>query len=55
LVVVEAGFREVDYDGALAAYRAGTPEGIAGWLRTGCAAILAGVRETTAICEAMVR
>ncbi len=55
LVVVEAGLRDVDYDGALAAYRTGTPQGIAEWLRTGCAAIVAGVRETTAICEAMVR
>lgn len=55
LVVVEAGLREIDYGGALAAYQAGTPDGIATWLRAGCDAVVVGARETTAICEALVR
>jgi hypothetical protein len=55
LVVVEAGFRGADHAEALAAYGSGTPEGVTRWLRDGCAAIVTGVRETTAICEAMVR
>ncbi|MFN2519088.1 MAG: oxidoreductase [Jatrophihabitantaceae bacterium] len=57
LVVVEAGHRELHgaYDAALTAYRAGTPEGVAQWL-THCAdAVVAGARESTAICEAMSR
>jgi hypothetical protein len=55
LVVVEAGLREIDYAGALAAYSTGTPDGVAEWVRAGCAAIVAGARETTAICEALIR
>jgi len=57
LVVVEAGHRELHgaYDAALAAYRTGTPDGVAHWL-THCAdAVIAGAQESTAICEAMAR
>lgn len=57
LVVVEAGHRELRdaYDSALVAYRAGTPDGVARWL-THCAdAVVAGARESTAICEAIAR
>lgn len=57
LVVVEAGHRELRpaYEEALAAYRAGTPEGIAAWLVHCCDALVAGAQEATAICEAMAR
>ncbi|HVV53645.1 MAG TPA: oxidoreductase, partial [Polyangia bacterium] len=57
LVVVEAGHRELraDYDAALAGYRAGTPEGIAGWLVHCADAVVEGAREATAICEALAR
>ena len=55
LVVVEAGFRGDDHDAALAAYRTGTKDGIAAWLRHACEAVVTGATETTAICEAMVR
>ena len=57
LVVLEVGHRELGaaYPDALAGYRSGTPEGIGGWL-THCAdAIVAGVAEATAICEAIAR
>jgi hypothetical protein len=57
LVVVEAGHRDLgeQYPAALAAYRTGTPDGIATWLNHCADAIVAGVQETTAICEAMAR
>jgi hypothetical protein len=57
LVVVEAGHLELaeEYEGALAAYRTGTAEGIARWLRHCAEAVVAGARESTAICEAMAR
>jgi hypothetical protein len=57
LVVIEAGHRDLaaDYAEALDAYRSGTPEGIAGWLRHCAAAVVAGARESTAICEAILR
>jgi hypothetical protein len=57
LVVVEAGHRELegDYRAALDAYRSGEPEGIATWLRHCAAAVVAGAREATAICEALLR
>ncbi len=55
LVVVEAGDREPGYDTALDAYLSGTPGGLATWVRRECAAVVAGARETTAICEAMTR
>jgi hypothetical protein len=57
LVVVEAGHRELagEYAAALEAYRTGTPEGIARWIRHCCDAVVAGARETAAICEALAR
>ena len=57
LVVVEAGHRDlgVEYPSAVAAYRSGTPDGIAQWLRHCCDAVVAGARESTAVCEAMLR
>lgn len=57
LVVVEAGHRELgsQYGTALAAYRTGTPDGLAQWINHCSAAIVAGVQETTAICEAIAR
>lgn len=57
LVVLEAGEVEVraGADDALAAYRTGRPDGIARWLVHCADAIVAGARETTAICEAMAR
>jgi hypothetical protein len=57
LVVVEAGHRDlgVEYPVALVAYRSGTPDGIAQWLRHCCDAVVAGAQESTAVCEAMLR
>lgn len=57
LVVVEAGHRELasEYVTALDAYRTGTPEGIAAWLRHCAAAVVAGAQEATAICVAILR
>jgi hypothetical protein len=57
LVVVEAGHRELraEYDAALEAYRTGTPDGIARWLRHCAAAVEAGAVEATAICQALLR
>lgn len=57
LVVVEAGHRELrsEYDAALAAYRTGTPDGIETWIGHCADALVAGARETTAICEAIAR
>ncbi len=57
LVVIEAGHRELRaaYDDALAAYRSGTPDGIATWLVHCADALVAGAREATAICEAIAR
>jgi hypothetical protein len=57
LVVVEAGHRELqaDYGAALAAYRRGGADRIAQWLRHCCDAVVAGARESTAICEALLR
>jgi hypothetical protein len=57
LVVIEAGHRELgdEYGAALEAYRTGTPEGIASWLRHCSAAVVAGARESAAICEAILR
>jgi hypothetical protein len=57
LVVVEAGHRELGagYEQALAAYRTGTPEGVAAWLVHCADAVGAGALEATAICEAMAR
>jgi hypothetical protein len=57
LAVVEVGHRELGaaYPAALAAYRDGTPGGVAAWLGHEAAAIVAGVQEASAICEAMAR
>lgn len=57
LVCIEAGHRELadEYASALAAYRTGTPEGIATWINHCADATVAGARETTAICEAILR
>jgi hypothetical protein len=57
LVVVEAGHRELHsvYDAALAAYRTATPAGIAEWLVHCADALVAGARESVAICEAIAR
>ncbi len=57
LVVVEAGHLELrtEHGAALEAYRSGTPEGIARWLRHCCAAVAAGAVEAQAICQALLR
>ena len=57
LVVVEAGHRELreQYADALAAYRSGTPAGISVWLNHCAEALVLGVQEATAICEAITR
>ncbi|WP_219471173.1 oxidoreductase [Nonomuraea rhizosphaerae] len=55
LVAVELGHLESPYADALAAYLTGTPEGVAQWVRHCAAAVSLGVREATAICEAMQR
>jgi hypothetical protein len=57
IVVVEAGHRELGsaYADALTAYRGGTPEGIARWIGHCADAVVAGARESTAICEAILR
>jgi hypothetical protein len=57
LVCIEAGHRELadEYAAALEAYRTGTPEGVATWLTHCCDAVVAGARETTAICESILR
>lgn len=57
LVVLEAGHRELgeQYESALAAYRTGTPEGIAEWLRHCAGATVAGAQEAIAIAEALGR
>lgn len=57
LVVVEAGHRDLgeEYAVALDAYRTGTADGVAEWLRHCNSAVLAGTRESLAICEAIQR
>lgn len=57
LVVVEAGHRELGdaYHAALTAYRTGTAAGVGQWLVHCADAVVAGARESSAICEAMVR
>ena len=57
LVLVEAGHRELreQYATALDAYRTGTPDGIAQWIRHCADALVIGARESTAICEAILR
>jgi hypothetical protein len=57
LTVVEVGHRELaeEYHEALAAYREGSPDGVARWLRHCADAIALGAREATAIAEAIRR
>lgn len=57
LTVVEAGHRELreEYESALHGFRAGTPDGLARWVAHCAAAVVAGARESTAICEAIAR
>jgi hypothetical protein len=57
LVVVEAGHLELraEYDSALAGYRSGEPDGVAGWIRYSARAIEAGAVEASAICQALTR
>ncbi|MFD8757162.1 oxidoreductase [Kitasatospora sp. NPDC059577] len=54
----EVGLAELGtatYRRALAGYLAGTPEGMAAWIAHCGAALRLGVRESTAVCEAMQR
>ncbi|TDD49360.1 oxidoreductase [Nonomuraea terrae] len=55
LVAVEVGHQELPYAEALRAYLSGSPEGVAQWIQHCASAVTLGVRETTAICEAMQR
>jgi hypothetical protein len=57
LVVVEAGHRDLqdEYAAALTAYRSGSPDGLARWIRHCADAVVAGALEATAICEAIAR
>ncbi|GAA4982164.1 hypothetical protein HD597_009862 [Nonomuraea thailandensis] len=55
LVAVEVGHLELPYGEALRAYLEGSPEGVAAWVQHCASAVTLGVRETTAICEAMQR
>ncbi|TMR99947.1 oxidoreductase [Nonomuraea basaltis] len=55
LVAVEVGHLELPYADGLRAYLSGTPEGVARWVQECASAVTLGVRETTAICEAMQR
>lgn len=55
---VEVGYAELGreaYERALAGYASATPEGVAAWIRHCGAALELGVRETTAVCEALQR
>ncbi|MFD0272639.1 oxidoreductase [Kitasatospora sp. NPDC127111] len=54
----EVGFAELGTDAyrrALAGYLSGTPEGMAAWIAYSGRALRLGVRESTAVCEAMQR
>jgi len=57
LVVIEAGHRDLGdaYGTALAAYRTGTADGVGEWIRHCADAVVAGARESLAICEAIQR
>ncbi|MFC4010893.1 oxidoreductase [Nonomuraea purpurea] len=55
LVAVEVGHLELPYADGLRAYLSGTPEGVARWVQQCASAVTLGVREATAICEAMQR
>jgi hypothetical protein len=47
--------RAGDYRTALAGYRAGAPDGVAGWIRHCATAVELGAQEGLAICEAVLR
>ncbi|MGY2079141.1 oxidoreductase [Modestobacter sp. SYSU DS0657] len=56
--VPEVGFAELGrdgYDTALAGYRSGGPDGVAGWLVHCCRATELGATEGLAICESLLR
>ncbi|MEU7689896.1 Fic family protein [Microbispora hainanensis] len=57
LAVVEVGHADLGdaYAEGLRAYLKGTGEGVGTWVRHCASAVVHGVRETTAICEAMSR
>ncbi|MBN6055879.1 oxidoreductase [Nonomuraea sp. RK-328] len=55
LAVVEVGHLELPYAEGLRAYLTGTGEGVAQWVRQCASAVTLGVREATAICEALQR
>ncbi|MFI6481320.1 oxidoreductase [Nonomuraea sp. NPDC050663] len=55
LVPAELGHLGADYGTALESYVTGTPSGVAAWVQHCAEAVVVGVRETTAICEAMQR
>ncbi|WP_084955890.1 oxidoreductase [Thermoactinospora rubra] len=55
LVPVELGHLEEGYAAGLRAYLTGTRDGVASWVRRCAGAVIVGVRETTAICEALQR
>ncbi|MBG0827261.1 Fic family protein [Planomonospora sp. ID67723] len=57
LSAVELGHLELGaaYGESLRAYLTGTPDGVATWVRHCASAVVLGVREATAICEAMQR
>ncbi|MFC4529760.1 oxidoreductase [Sphaerisporangium dianthi] len=57
LVAVEVGHHDLGdaYAESLRGYLKGTGEGVAGWVRHCAAAVELGVREATAICEALQR
>lgn len=57
LVPFEVGQLELrsECQAALAAYRDGTPEAVVGWIEHCSAALVLGVRESLAICEAIQR
>ncbi|WP_312888607.1 oxidoreductase [Nonomuraea rhodomycinica] len=55
LAVVEAGHLELPYAEGLRAYLTGTGDGVAQWVRQCASAVTLGVREATAVCEALQR
>lgn len=57
LVIPEVGSLELraEQSDKLAQYRTGTADGVAGWVTHVAATITLGARETTAVCEALLR
>lgn len=55
LAAVEVGHLELPYAEGLRAYLAGTGDGVGQWVRQCASAVTLGVREATAICEALQR